>query len=625
MSETSDTCIVCLGDLEAERDELPPLAARISSPSSDEAVPPKAKVASPQQGERVLIAHLLPCGHNLHDECLRPWVERANSCPICRRSFNSVELVQTVGGPVISSYPVQDRTQVAEIDPSMLIEEEDDSDSAPCIVCGDDSEEELLLLCDACSNACHTYCAGLGREVPAGHWYCEPCAISRAIAESDPGVSPTRSAHHPADRRTIGQRRRFRNRNQITSSSWARVWQSVWDRLNIDLDFPFDDVHHSSSRRAREREQEREFREWERRLRVAERQGGAARFRDTANTLLEIRGGRPRPEPPEPESQDELRAWNAFEKAKEIQTTPSSAGRNPASRKRKSATASPAEPDPVPEPERKLKRPRTRRNQELNEAFQDTAGEGSSSGRRPGEHHVPAGQTTRTGSEANGSGPSFLQSLLKEVESSSAPNEESSFRAGQWPAANNDHASPRISSPGASPTGSNHPSPRALSATPPPFPNTRPGSPLPLTSKIEPVFIPAEFSPPRLPPLDGSGSNHETSTDRSRGKVRPSRPAPASSPPSSPSRSKDGSPTRPAISLSAKADLQKMVSAALKPHYHKNEISKDQFTDINRNISRMLYDKAGDVSFLDQEARDSWKKVATEEVSKAVEALQSTE
>lgn len=78
------------------------------------------------------------------------------------------------------------------------------------------------------------------------------------------------------------------------------------------------------------------------------------------------------------------------------------------------------------------------------------------------------------------------------------------------------------------------------------------------------------------------------------------------------------------MSLSAKSDVQKMVSAALKPYYKNQEVSKDQYTDINRNISRMLYEKVGDSGIHDNEAREGWEKVASEEVAKAVQSLNST-
>lgn len=32
-----------------------------------------------------------------------------------------------------------------------------------------------MLLCDLCDSPAHTYCVGLGREVPEGNWYCEGC------------------------------------------------------------------------------------------------------------------------------------------------------------------------------------------------------------------------------------------------------------------------------------------------------------------------------------------------------------------------------------------------------------------------------------------------------------------
>jgi hypothetical protein len=101
----AETCIVCLGDL-APQDEGPPAtesslatgslqdgaAAEHQHPGKNK----KAAIDSSKDDE--LVAHLLPCGHSLHNECLKPWVERANSCPICRASFNMVELSLRVGG-----------------------------------------------------------------------------------------------------------------------------------------------------------------------------------------------------------------------------------------------------------------------------------------------------------------------------------------------------------------------------------------------------------------------------------------------------------------------------------------------------------------------------------------------
>ena len=75
------------------------------------------------------------------------------------------------------------------------------------------------------------------------------------------------------------------------------------------------------------------------------------------------------------------------------------------------------------------------------------------------------------------------------------------------------------------------------------------------------------------------------------------------------------------MSITAKTDVQKMVAAILKPLYHDSKISKDDYTTINRDVSRLLYDKIGDFEALDIEGRAKWEKIASEEVNKALQGL----
>lgn len=94
----SDTCIVCLGDLGESASD--PLAVEpVPRPDTHHAsTDDKVKAGGLVEEDPGQIAQLLPCGHILHNDCLKPWVERANSCPICRRSFNMVELSDRPGG-----------------------------------------------------------------------------------------------------------------------------------------------------------------------------------------------------------------------------------------------------------------------------------------------------------------------------------------------------------------------------------------------------------------------------------------------------------------------------------------------------------------------------------------------
>jgi hypothetical protein len=65
-----------------------------------------------------------------------------------------------------------------------------------------------------------------------------------------------------------------------------------------------------------------------------------------------------------------------------------------------------------------------------------------------------------------------------------------------------------------------------------------------------------------------------------------------------------------------------MVKLALGSRYRDKEITKDQYTEINRDVSRKLYDLVGTAAALsDQAEREKWQTKADEEVQKAITAL----
>ena len=101
----SETCIVCLGDLGESVNDLPRFdapAVKSEQTLEDGSINVSTRRSRSRSHDvsEEMIAHLLPCGHDLHNECLKPWVERANSCPICRQSFNQVELSQKIRGKI---------------------------------------------------------------------------------------------------------------------------------------------------------------------------------------------------------------------------------------------------------------------------------------------------------------------------------------------------------------------------------------------------------------------------------------------------------------------------------------------------------------------------------------------
>jgi hypothetical protein len=510
---------------------------------------------------------------------------------------------------MLSSYSVQDKQQVADLDLSMIVEEdyvfEDDGSYDACMVCDEFGDSSQLMYCHSCEQLCHVFCAGLDRMPTRGAWYCQGCMEDPASLDA---ATRRPAARGPAA--FINGRNRIPRRNR-GPDEWVGVWQSVWNRLHFDIEFPFGDDDQSETRSEVER---RENQEWERRFELARQMGAGTRFRAAADTIHARRnshGSRSRPinrslhreaprTPKDPESQEELRAWNAFEKAREqvaeaagdSRPTERSHGRR---RKRASVDSSPAEPEPQePQPERKLKRPRTRLNVEVPES--------SANGAR---RNTVVQNTSPPNGNHNGdssTAPGFLQAILQEVAVDRFAEHDREIAAPQPKRVIMERAcSP--SSPGLSPVYS---SPRHGMTTPPPLNINRADSPA--QEQQSPTYSP--YSPAEDDPRRGRGklAHHQHSPGLN-----------------SPPRSKDSSPTRSSsLSYSTKAELQRMVTVVLKPVYLRKEISKNQYTTINRDVSRLLYDRVGDAgpnAMTNQEARDKWQKIADDEVKCAVQAI----
>jgi len=518
----------------------------------------------------------------------------------------------------VSEYAVEDRKQVAEFDPSAFIDDEleyEEDPVVPCPICNEADNEDVLLLCDGCDAPYHTYCLSLD-GVPRGRWFCMECAHDAAVEVAENHESGNRFSE-PSQPRTLASERR--NRVLERADDWIHRWgelsRNIHRSIGIDVDFEdgdqqMADYRSYQHRRAHHRIQRSSWRE---RRRIAERQGATNVFH--AIPPLVVRRAQ-RPVTPV-ETIEAARAWGAFERAKDIEgTAPSNSNRR--KRKSPSRTASPAEPA---EPERKLKRPRTRK-------VPDTAGPSSASSIpvqpdvQPRERPAPI-QTN----EGNGE-PSFLLSLLNEVQMNhdiASSDDDSARAAFQRPNPPNRVTSPIDYSSPVSPASpaSSYRTSRATSTTPPPQTNKRSRSPLPLTSRVEPLSH-SNYSPNRSPPPtesrekdQGERSNSPTMEIR-QPRPRRRRPEHISIP-----RSKNTSPVRATMSIQEKEGINQIVKSALAPHWKSAKITKEQYADINRDVSRKLYEVVAEHNISDEKEKHKWERIATIEVETAVKSLTS--
>lgn len=505
----------------------------------------------------------------------------------------------------MSEYAVEDKKFEAPFDPAAFIQDEEEEIQelidSPCLVCAENDDEDVLLLCDGCDSAYHTYCLNLDR-VPSGLWYCVECADSEDIEEIINEGRPAQNAP-----RTVGTVRRDYRRGRTDrwyrwSGAWGHFSSQVHNASGVDLDFSDDDPAMADFRQLMRRtgDLSREMEQRARRTANITRRNSSHGADPPGALRVASRAGTPQFPA---QTVEEALAWEALEEAQQLTES------SPRGRKRKAETEPDDQPEPSTEPERRLKRPRTRR---VMDNVGPVAGPSTTTS-NPAPNSISSHPATPIAT-TNTSEPSFLTALLREVEVPATSDDDTTWSYNSTINRHGNNGSPtQYSSPASSPSPPPYQRGRATSMTPPPGTVRRTGSPIPLTSRVEPVSHRARFTMDMVHNTEDNMTSPPTA-ERRQPRLRRPQPAPLA-------RSPEASPVRETMSIEAKAAINKLVKGALAPHWKSAEITPEQYADINRDVSRKLYEEIGDLSTSDEQER--WERMAARGVESALKDMKT--
>ncbi|RLN39653.1 uncharacterized protein C2845_PM01G12850 [Panicum miliaceum] len=120
------------------------------------------------------------CSHYFCFACIMEWSRVESRCPLCKQRFTTITKSSKVDlglGVRKSVIKVEERDQVYQPTEEEIRRWLDPYENVVCIECNRGGDDSLMLLCDICDSSAHTYCVGLGREVPEGNWYCGGCRL----------------------------------------------------------------------------------------------------------------------------------------------------------------------------------------------------------------------------------------------------------------------------------------------------------------------------------------------------------------------------------------------------------------------------------------------------------------
>lgn len=506
------------------------------------------------------------------------------------------------------------------------------------------NNEDVLLVCDDCDRSYHTYCIGLDSIPPQATWYCPGCRGRYQTGQPTSGLyasarSRTRQTlGSEGSTRTIGAVRRLQQQTHYDILRREdRAWRHAWQHLDSDLEFLGED-HAAPVNLVEEQLGSQHARQAARMMRrrevaAAQTDGGPNAFDQPLAWMTPTSRPRTFPHSQQPISEEEKSAWRMFDIAEGIEKSPRKRSR----RSSRELTMSPISNDEKPS----RKRPRTRRDSQLLEA--------NSKNRDPLSSASVALGLEESGNTDSAASGSYLGSILESIAKSAENTLPDPPPLGLWgidlsrmrPASPEPSGFTSSQSRPISPIGASF-SPKISHRTRPhspiqiPFPSSSPTRRTPIVLHTQPTPVRAWELYPSPPPASGAGSPIQrqrcdyhtcSSSDREEPGSDDNCGGASSSSETDSKRIRKDRPHRQRHQLEGshlpltaqdKAYIARIVRSVLEPLYP-GQLSKDDFTEINKSVSRKLYQLVEADRGCVADNKEKWMRVAKEEVMNAVE------
>ncbi|VFR01725.1 unnamed protein product [Cuscuta campestris] len=148
-----------------------------------------------EEGKKTIRGTLNCCSHFFCFVCIMEWSKVESRCPLCKQRFVAITKAATKSSAGFNSrtavIQVPERDQVYVPSEEELRDYLDLYENILCTECQQGGDDAHMLLCDICDSPAHTYCVGLGYEVPEGDWYCESCRLTSPRYTNPESSNPT--------------------------------------------------------------------------------------------------------------------------------------------------------------------------------------------------------------------------------------------------------------------------------------------------------------------------------------------------------------------------------------------------------------------------------------------------